>query len=221
MRYCVLVLALVLSAAPAFAQQEPSEEQILRELGMGGTFALGNLAVRDLQRGTDPVQQLKRFFSEARLPLSSAQQKQLNSIVDAQAKALLAAPDNEDAVRRINQEYTRKVNEVLTQDQRAELRRYRTEQIMMRGGFQALKYIMENAQTPFTAEQEKQIQSIYGDFDQQFDQMARASKGKTNRADVDKLESDALGKVVRLMTIPQRRALASSRQGAITSRVRP
>src|SRR5437870_6371477 len=105
MRYCGLVLALVLSAAPAFAQQESSEEQILRELGMGGTFALGNLAVRDLQMGNDPVQQLKRFFSEAKVPLSSAQQKQLNSIVDGQAKALLASADNEDSARRINLEY--------------------------------------------------------------------------------------------------------------------
>ena len=113
------------------------------------------------------------------------------------------------------------MNDILTADQRAELRRYRTEQIMMRGGFQALKYIMENAQTPFTPDQEKQIQSVYVDFDQQFNQLTRASKGKTNRADVDKLENEALGKVVRLMTVPQRRALAASRQGTITSKIRP
>ena len=215
----VWVLVLFLSAAPAFAQVDP--EELLRELGMGGTFALGNLAVRDIERGIDPVQQLKRFFAEAKLPLSSAQQKQLKSIVDAQVKALIASGENEEAGRRINGEYTRKVNEALTADQRAELRRYRTEQIMMRGGFQALKLIMENAQTPFTAEQEKQAQSLYVDFNRQFDQLERDSKGKPNRADLDKLENDALAKVVRLMTAAQRRSLVASRQGSITSKVRP
>jgi hypothetical protein len=221
MRLCVCILALALSAAPAFAQQEQSEEQILRDLGMGGTFALGNLAVRDLQRGNDPVQQLKRFFSEARVPLSSAQQKQLTAVVDAQAKALIASAENEEAVRRINQEYTRKVNDVLTPDQRAELRRYRTEQIMMRGGFQALRLIMEDARTPFTEEQEKQVQAVYVDFNRQLDQLLRDSKGKPDRAELEKMENTALGKVIRLMTPAQRRALAASRQGHITSKIRP
>jgi hypothetical protein len=221
MRLCVCILALALSAAPAFAQQEPSEEQILRDLGMGGTFALGNLAVRDLQRGNDPVQQLKRFFSEAGVPLSSAQQKQLSAVVDAQAKALIASGENEDAARRINQEYTKKVNDVLTPDQRGELRRYRTEQIMMRGGYQALRLIMENAQTPFTEDQEKQVQAVYVDFNRQLDQLVRDSKGQPNRVELDKLEGGALGKVIRLMTPLQRKALAASRQGHITSKVRP
>ena len=220
MKLPVWIFVVALCSAPAFAQ-ETSEESVLRELGMGGTFGLGNLAVRDIQRGNDPVQQLKRFFAQSKFPLTSAQEKQLNSIVDAQAKALLAGADNEDVVRRINLEYTRKVNEVLSQDQRGELRRYRTEQIMMRGGFQALRLLMENAETPFTPEQEKQIQGIYGDFNRQVDQLTRDAKGKTDRAQLDKLENEALGKVVRLMNPPQRRALAASRQGAITSRVRP
>ena len=218
MRRFVWVLALFLSAAPLIAQET---EDLLRDLGMGGTFALGNLAVRDVQRGNDPVQQLKRFFAEAKLPLSSAQQKQLNTIVDAQIKALVAAGENEDAARRINQEYTRKVNEALTADQRAELRRYRTEQIMMRGGFQALKLVMENAGAAFTPEQEKQVAAIYVDFNRQINDLAAAGKGTPNRAELDKAENEALGKVVRLMTPAQRRALAASRQGSITSKVRP
>ena len=215
----VWVLALILSAAPAFAQADP--EELLRELGMGGTFALGNLAVRDIQRGNDPVQQFKRFFVEAKLPLSSSQEKQMKSIVDGQVKALIANGENEEAARRINGEYTRKVNDILTADQRAELRRYRTEQIMMRGGFQALRLIMENAQTPFTPEQETQAQAIYVDFNRKFDELARDSKGIPNRADLDKLENEALGKVVRLMTPVQRKSLVASRQGTITSRVKP
>src|SRR6185295_10310880 len=158
----VWILVVFLSAAPVFAQDT---EELLRELGMGGTFALGNLAVRDIQRGNDPVQQFKRFFAQAKLPLSSSQEKQMKSIVDAQVKALVAnGENNEEGNRRINAEYTRKVNDILTADQRGELRRYRTEQIMMRGGLQALKLIMEDAQTPFTPEQETQAQAIYVDF---------------------------------------------------------
>lgn len=220
MRRSIWILALSLIAIPAFAQQEQSDEQTLRELGMGGTFALGNLALRDLQRGNDPVQQLKRFFAQAKLPLSSAQVKQLESVVDAQGKALLASSGNEDAARKINQEYSRKVNEVLTQEQRTELRRYRTEQIMMRGGFQALRLIMENAQTPFTDEQEKQIQAIYLDFNQQVDKVTLNNKNASGRAELDKLETEALGKVVRLLTPAQRRALSVSRQGVITGKIR-
>jgi hypothetical protein len=92
---------------------------------------------------------------------------------------------------------------------------------MMRGGFQALRLIMENAQTPFTDEQEKQIQAIYVDFNQQVDKVSLNNKSTSGRAELDKLETEALGKVVRLLTPPQRRALAASRQGTITGKIRP
>jgi hypothetical protein len=213
------IVALILFAAPAFAQDP--EETVLRELGMGAIFADGNLALRQLQRGDDPVQQLKRFFIEARLPLTSQQERRLESIVDAQIKALQAAGQNEDAVRQANQEFSKKSNEVFTTEQRAELRRYRTEQIMMRGGFLALRLTLENAQTPLTSEQEKQAQALYSEFNRQVAQLARASNGIPDRADLDKLESEALGKVVRLLTPAQRRALAASRQGSLVSKVRP
>src|SRR5262249_13938240 len=159
MKYYAWLLVLVLSALPAFAQEE---ETALRELGVFGVYSVGNLALRDIQRGNEPVQQLKRFFSEAKLPLTSAQEKQLNGVVDTTVKELQAAgEENEDSVRRINLEYMRKVNEALTADQRAELRRYRTEQIMMRGGFQALKLILENAQAPFNEDQETRVRAVY------------------------------------------------------------
>ena len=218
MKRYLWVFALALSTAPVFAQD--TEESVLRELGMGGLFAIGNLALRDVQRGNDPVQQLKRFFAEEKLPLSSVQERQLNSIVDAQVRALEASQSDESA-RQVNQEYTRKVNEALTLDQQRSLRRYRTERIMTRGGFQALKLILDNAQTPFTPEQETQVQSLYAEFNRQVDQLARDSKGAPDRAQLDKLQSETLGKVVRLMTPTQRRALAASRQGSITAKGRP
>src|SRR2546422_934312 len=171
MKVQVLFLALFFSAAPAFAQDR--EESVLRELGMGGLFAEGNLALRDYQRGNDPVQQLKRFFATEKQPLSSAQEKQLNGIVESQVKAMEAAPPNEETARRLNAEYTKKVSEALTTEQRTALRRYRTEQIMLRGGVQALKLILENAQVPLAADQESKAPAIYVDFNRQVGQFKR------------------------------------------------
>jgi len=219
MKHYVGFLVLVLCAAPAFAQE--AEESALRELGVFGIYSTGNLALRDIQRGNEPVQQLKRFFSEAKLPLTGVQEKQLNTIVDGTVKGLEAAGENEDGLRRINTEYMRKVNEALTMEQRAELRRYRTEQIMMRGGFQALKLILENAQSPFTEEQEKQVLAVYVDLNRQVDQISKSAKGAPDRVQLSKLEGEQLGKVVMLLTPAQRRALVTARQGKFAARVRP
>jgi len=219
MKYLVWVFALIFSVAPAFAQD--AEESALRELGIGGVFAEGNLALRDYQRGNDPVQQLKRFFATEKQSLSSAQEKQLNTIVEAQVKAMQAAGQNDDAMRRLNAEYTKKVSEALSPEQRTTLRRYRTEQIMLRGGFGALKLILENAQVPFAADQETKVQALYVDLNRQVDQLSRDSKGTPDRVQLDKLENEALGRVVRLMTPEQRKALASSRQNTLAAKVRP
>jgi hypothetical protein len=217
MKRLLSILAVLLVVVPAFAQDP---EESLRELGMGALFADGNLFLRQLQRGEDPVQQLKRFFAQAKLPLTSAQLRQLNSIEAAVVKSLEAAGDNEEAIRRANLEFTKKTNEVYTPEQRTELRRYRTEQIMMRGGFPALRFTLETAQVPLTPEQEKQVQAAYLDFNRQVAQLQREGNN-TDRATLDKLEVTALGKVIRLLNPAQRRALAESRQGSLVSKVRP
>jgi hypothetical protein len=219
MKRYLWIVVFSLSVSPIFCQDP--EESALRELGMGALFADGNLALRQLQSLNDPDQQLKRFFAEAKVPLSAAQQRELKTLVDAQVKALQEAARNEDAIRLANQNFTKKSNEIFTQEQRAELRRYRTEQIMMRGGFGALRLTMENAQTPLTADQEKEVQAIYSNFNRQIAQFGRDSNSQPSRAELDKMENEALGKVVRLLTPAQRRALAQSRQGALISKVRP
>jgi hypothetical protein len=229
MRHYVWVLMLTLGAAPAFAQDQQlqrdsiagEDEAALREVGVGGIFAVGNLAVRDIQRSNDPVQQFKRFFAEAKVPLSSAQERQLDSIVDSQIKPVEKGLSGEETLRRTKQEYARKINEVFTADQRTALRRYRTEQIMMGGGFQALKLILENAQAPFSPEQEQQALALYTEFTRQVDQIAKDSNGALDRAQLDKLENETLGKVVGLLAPPQRRALAASRRVSLDTRLRP
>jgi hypothetical protein len=219
MRYGIALGILILAAAPTFAQAP--EEEAIRDLGMFGVYSLGNLALNEIQRGNDPVQQMKRFFSLAKLPLTSAQEKTLTGIVDAGAKALQSAGQNDDAARRVNADYTKKVNDVLTSEQRAELRRYRTEQIMLRGGFPALKLVLENGNAPFNADQEKQVQAVYLEFNQKINALMKEKQGNPERAELTGLENQELGKVVRLLTPEQRRALAASRQGPFNARVRP
>jgi len=219
MRYAIVLGIFILAAQPTFAQAP--EEDAIRDLRMFGVYSLGNLALSDIQRGNDPVQQMKRFFSQAKLPLTSAQEKALSGIVDSGVKALQAAGQNDDAMRRVNAEYTKKVNEALTPEQRAEMRRYRTEQIMLRGGFPALKLVLENGNAPFNADQEKQVQAIYLEFNQKVNAMMREKQGNPDRAELTAFENQELGKVVRLLTPEQRRALAASRQGPFNARVRP
>ena len=220
-RYLWIATLVIVSAAPVFAQQQNPEESALQELGMGALFADGNLFLRQVQRGDDPVQQLKRFFQQAKMPLNSTQQRGLEALLDKQIEALVAAGQNQEAVRKANQDFTRKSNEIFSSEQRAELRRYRTEQIMMRGGFPALQFTLEEAQTPMTLDQERQVLAVYTEFQQQVTQLQADSKGVPNRAELDKLENSALGKVVRLLTPVQRKALATSRQGSLVSKIRP
>src|SRR5438046_1279345 len=135
MKLHVWIFALLLTAAPAFAQDP---EEALRELGMGGIFASGDLALRDVDRNNDPVQQLKRFFTEAKLPLAPNQERSLETVIADQRKAQQANAKTPGSMGRLNQEFMKKVNAVLTPEQAAEWKRFRTEQIMLRGGYPAL-----------------------------------------------------------------------------------
>jgi hypothetical protein len=218
---CALV-GLILSTAPAFAQDTgESEELIARGVGVFGVFSSGNLALRDIARNNDPVERLKRFFSDAKLPLTSGQEEQLNAIVDSEVRELEAAGEDAAGVRRINVEYNRRVNAVLISDQRAELRRYRAEQIMLNGGFPVLKLILENGNAPLSPDQEKQAQGLYLDFNRLVGELPKDSNGRSDRTKLAALASEKLGKVVSLLTPEQRRALAAARQGTLSARVRP
>jgi hypothetical protein len=216
MRNSVWALVLALSVGPLFAQDP--EDAI--ELRIGAVFADGNLALRDFQAANHPVQQIKRILDEARVRLTAAQERELNSVVDAQQKAVKASSQNDEAIRRINGEYTAKFYAVLTQDQRSVLRRQRTDQLMMYGGLPGLKVILDNAKTPLTADQEKQARMAYDEFYEQFKQLQRDSKGVPDRIQLDKAENSALAKVIRLLTPGQRRALAASRQGSLSQTTR-
>ena len=218
MRNWLCILLLMLPAVPVHAQE--SEADTLRGLGMYGDYALGDLAVTDIRRGNDPLQQLKRFFIEAKLPLTSAEERQLRKTIDSVIDALQKAKDDA-GLRRANQEFSKSLFATLTPDQQTALRRYRNQQIMERGGFPALKLTLDNAQTPLTDEQETQITAIYKEFSQQADQLSRSSNGNPDKTQLDKLESEALGKVVKLLTPAQRRSLQASRLSTVNGSRRP
>ena len=216
MRRSVWALVIVFGAIPLFAQE--AEEAL--DLRIGAVFAEGNLALRDLQAANHPVQQIKRILDEAKVRLTAVQERELNSVVDAQQKAVRASSQDGEAIRRINGEYTAKFYAVLTQDQRTVLRRHRTDQLMMYGGLPALKVVLDNAKTPLTADQEKQARVVYDEFYEHFKQLQRDSKGLPDRIQLDKAENSALAKVIRLLTPSQRRALAASRQGSLSQTTR-
>ena len=220
MKLLVLSLPILLGVTPVFAQEQVDDSP-LRGTGAFGVYALGNLALQDYQRGNDPVEQMKTFFIEAKQPLSSAQIDQLSSVVEDQVKAIQGSEQDEASMRRLNLAYNKKISDALTPDQRLTLRRYRTKQIMMRGGFPALKRILEDAQVPFTADQEAQAQTLYRDFYQQANQLTNDTKRAPEQAQLYKLANQSLAEVVRLLTPEQRRALAASRQGTLIAKVRP
>ena len=53
-KYGISIALLVLMAVPAFAQEDAGEN-VLREIGMFGAYAEGDIALKDLERGNDPI----------------------------------------------------------------------------------------------------------------------------------------------------------------------
>jgi hypothetical protein len=207
-KYGLCILVLMLRIVPAFAQE--SEEDMLRDLGMMGDYALGDLALNDIKRQNDPLLQLRRFFVEAKLPLTSAEERQLKTNIEATMKGLQSAKNDTD-IRRANQAFTRNLFAALNPEQQTALRRYMNEQIMLRGGFPALKLLLENAQTPLTEDQQSQIIPLYKQFNDQADQLARQGNGNADKDQLEKLENQTLGNVVKILTPNQRKSLTAAR----------
>jgi len=211
MKYTACILLLLMIAAPAFSQ-ELDEHQ----LPPGAQFALGNLALNDLVRSSGPLQELKSFFFDSNLPLTKAQERSLEALFQAHQKEMNAERDRSDApsaetARRLNQEYLKRINGVLTPEQQNAWRHYRVEQIRLRGGYPALQFILEQAGAPLSAEQQKSIQQIFDNFDKR---RARLSEANATPAvaELDRLSIAELDRVVGLLTPEQRKALQASRR---------
>src|SRR5262245_43735003 len=104
MKRYLWMLSLLLSAVPALAQDP--DEAVLREMGIGGVYAVGNLALKDLDHNSTPVRQMRNVFRDAKLPLSF---DQIDSLEDAVATRDLAIQyaRSAESIRRANTDYNR------------------------------------------------------------------------------------------------------------------
>jgi hypothetical protein len=114
-------------------------------------------------------------------------------------------------LKKINDDMMTKIIAGLKPDQQAAFKKYLNDQIRKAGGFGALKLSMEEAGAPLTAEQEPQIQGFYDEDAKLRTQLQRESQGKPDPAKVADLEKTTMGKVVKVLTAAQRKALLDSR----------
>jgi len=114
-------------------------------------------------------------------------------------------------LKNINDDMMVKITAALKPDQQAAFKKYLNDQIRKAGGFDALKLTMEEAGAPLTAEQEPQILGFYKDDAQQRSQLQREAQGRADPAKIADLERTTMGKVVKVLTAAQRKALLDSR----------
>jgi len=114
-------------------------------------------------------------------------------------------------MQKINDDLMAKITAALKPDQQAAFKKYLNDQIKKNGGFGALKLTMEEAGAPLSAEQEPQILSFYNEDTQQRTQLTREGQGRPDPAKIADLEKLTMGKVVKVLTPAQRKALLDSR----------
>ena len=114
-------------------------------------------------------------------------------------------------LQKINDDVVPKIVALLKPDQQAAFKKWQSDEIKKGGGFAALKIIMEEAGAPLTAAQEPQIRTLYVEDVQQRAQLQREGQGTADPAKLAEVEKTTLGKVVKLLTPEQRKALLDSR----------
>jgi hypothetical protein len=99
---------------------------------------------------------------------------------------------------------------MLSPAQQAVMKKIYKDQVRAHGGFEAIKMTMDDAGASFTAEQVAQIQPLFEEKERAKIQLARDAAGQpVEKAKLDALDRETLGKVLRLLTPPQRTALAA------------
>jgi hypothetical protein len=133
---------------------------------------------------------------------------------DPNSLAALSSGPAAEQFKKINDDLMAKITAALKPDQQAAFKKYLNNELKKNGGFDALKVNMEEAGAPLTAEQEPQIQAFYKEDAQLRAQLQRESQGKPDPAKLSELEKTTMGKVVKLLTPAQRKALLDSRAKA-------
>lgn len=133
---------------------------------------------------------------------------------DPNSLASLSSGPAAEQFKKINDDLMAKITAALKPEQQAAFKKYLNSELKKNGGFDALKVNMEEAGAPLTAEQEPQIQALYKEDAEQRVQLQRESQGKPDPAKLSDLEKSTMGKVVKLLTPAQRKALLDSRAKA-------
>jgi hypothetical protein len=210
MKRVFALLLWIALASPVFAQEV--------DLGLGGdASSLLNLPA---PRGNTPpprgrggnaaapavdrLVRLRELFAGANLPLAKEQESGLTSLLNTEIPAMrrtlqeristlqkpgtpLSMDELAPEIIRLNDQLLGKMASVssLSQEQQAFMRKLYRDQVKSRGGFEAIKLTLEDAGAPFSSEQIAEIQPLL-----------KESQGP-----------EALAKIVRLLTPPQRAAL--------------
>jgi len=188
------------------------------------------------QRGEDfrrrnPLEQVQNMLTEAGVPLSDAQQETLQTIMEEQRRAF------REQFRRRRQEggqegggerrrerggerrgafggaMQEKIRGALTAEQIEVWDNYRNQQIRRRGGFPALRLMLEEVGAPLSRERAELLQTEFREYNQQRRQL-RGEGEQADPAKLQELESQHLSKVIKLLDAEQRRALIQSRRKA-------
>jgi len=232
-RFLTLVFAMLVIAAPVFAQEEGGAGGLPSSL-----FGSTDFGTRGPQ--ANPMDAVKKFFAQAKVTFSGDQEKAIKPIVEAAFKqvqdtverfnAQQAAAGEVDAgqrrgrggrggnnpqlaaeLQKINDDILPKIVVQLKPDQQTAFKKWQNDEIKKGGGFAALKLTMEEAGAPLTAAQEPQIRALYVEDSQQRQQVQRQAQGTADPAKLAEIEKATLAKVVRLLTPEQRKALLDSR----------
>ena len=130
---------------------------------------------------------------------------------DPNSLAALQTGATAEKYKQINDDLMAKITAALNPDQQKAFKTYLNGEIKKAGGFGALKVNMEEAGAALTADQETQIQGFYAEDAQQRVQLQRESQGRPDPAKITEIDRATMGKVVKVLTAAQRKALLDSR----------
>lgn len=180
----------------------------------------------------DRLGRLRQLLSQSNAPLSGEQETALNALIgtevplmrrtlqarvveiqrnnggDAQGQ-LPTMDELAPEIVRLNDQLLGKIAAApqLNDTQRRIMTKLYKDQVKSRGGFDAIKMTMEDAGSPFSAEQVAQIQPLFDQQNQAKAQLVKESQGTPDKARLDQLQRDTLAKVLKLLTPAQRTAL--------------
>ena len=243
MKSWIWVGVLLLAVSPALGQDESGGGGLF---GDGEVeFADSGSRGRGQPAAPGPVDRINEILSKGGQPLTEDQKKKLQSLLDEQMDAIRAAlgqapqrgggagrpgqgaaaaargPQGErrppnPALLEQEEIYLAKVMPVLTAVQQGIWKKHQNDQIRARGGYPALKLALEEAGSPPSPEQDRQLQEQFRTYNQQLRELRMAADpgSPPDAAKLKKLETQHLAALVKLLDAAQRKALLDWRRSS-------